>query len=317
MHRKFLVVCFSIAALALPALAQTSNLNGTWKLNVSKSSFGSFPPPAGETNTITVTGSDFKEQVTSSSAQGSQTYARGCALDGKEVVLAADDPRAHIGAVTLSKIQCSLQGNSVVVLETANLRGTELTDKLTFSPSDDGKTMTMDSHIASATINGDRKMVYDKQEGSSATAAPAASSAASSGPHPDLSGTWELSLSKSNFFQIPPPASQTDTIVEHDPAIDITADQKGGMMGDTNTKESFTTDGKESTWPGMGGATVSGTAHWDGSALVVDSKTSFQGADVKIKDTFTLSADGKTLTDVTHIESGMGDFDMNTVYDKQ
>ncbi len=30
-----------------------------------------------------------------------------------------------------------------------------------------------------------------------------------------------------------------------------------------------------------------------------------------------LSGDGKTLTEVTHVESGMGNFDSTSVYDKQ
>jgi hypothetical protein len=67
----------------------------------------------------------------------------------------------------------------------------------------------------------------------------------------------------------------------------------------------------------MGGAPTTSTAHWDGAALVVDSKLSFQGTDVKVKDTYTLSSDGKTLTQVTHVESGMGNFDSTSVYDKQ
>ena len=67
----------------------------------------------------------------------------------------------------------------------------------------------------------------------------------------------------------------------------------------------------------MGGAQVNSTAHWDGVSLVVDSKTSFQGSDVTIKDTYTPSGDGKTLKEVAHVESGMGNFDSTSVYDKQ
>jgi len=67
----------------------------------------------------------------------------------------------------------------------------------------------------------------------------------------------------------------------------------------------------------MGGTQVTGTAQWEGNALVIDAKTSFQGSDVKIKDTYTLSGDGTTLTEVTHVESGMGNFDSTSVYDKQ
>jgi hypothetical protein len=325
MHRKFLAISFAIAALALPSLAQSSKLNGTWKLNIANSTFGQFPPPISETDTIAVNGTDFKQQVTNVNAQGSQTYARACTIDGKEVTLAPDDPRAHLAGITLSKIQCAWQGTAVVFTETANLRGADLTDRLTFSPSDDGKTMTMDSHITSASINGDRKFVYDKQEASAAMADPApmavtpgaAAMIHVGGSQPNFTGTWKLNIPKSNFGQVPPPTSQTDTIDHSEPSVKIAEDQKGGMMGDMNLATTLSTDGKETTSPGMGGAPVTSTAHWDGIALVVDSKTSFQGSDIKIKDTYTLSGDGKTLTEVTHVESGMGNFDSTSVYDKQ
>jgi hypothetical protein len=139
----------------------------------------------------------------------------------------------------------------------------------------------------------------------------------SGGSQPNLTGTWKLDIPKSNFGQIPPPASQTDTIDDSEPSVKIAEDQKGGMMGDMNLTSTLSTDGKETTSPGMGGAPTTSTAHWDGVALVVDSKFSFQGTDVKVKDTYTLSSDGKTLTEVTHVESGMGNFDSTSVYDKQ
>jgi len=329
MHRKIFLILAAVAALALPSVAQTTGLNGSWKLDNAKSNFGTFPPPASETDTITVSGTDFKQQVTTANQQGSQSYTRACTIDGKEVVLTPDDPRGHLGAITLSKIQCAFQGSSVVFTETANLRGTELTDRLTFSPSDDGKTMTMDSHITSATINGDRKLVYDRVDASAAAAsmaspAPMAATPgaaamihAGGGDPPNLGGTWTLDVPKSNFGQMPAPASQTDTIEDNEPAVKITEDQKGGMMGDMNLVTTLSTDGNPSTSAGMGGAQVTSTAHWEGASLVVNSKTSFQGSDITIKDTYTLSADGKTLTEVTHVESGMGNFDSTSVYDKK
>jgi len=325
MHRKIFVAAFAVAALALPSLAQSSGLNGTWKLNVSKSNFGQFPPPTSETDTITVTGNEFKQEFTSVTARGDQKGMRSCTVDGKEVNLTPDDKRVQIGAIKLSKMQCSWEGKAVVFLETVDFNGGVLTDKLTFSPSDDGKTMTMDSHITSATMNGDRKLVYDAADASAASpsgVAPTAGAAAmihtgSGDPAPNLSGTWVLNISKSNFGQIPPPASQTDTIDDSEPSVKITEDQKGGMMGDINITTAISTDGKETTSKGMGDADVKSTARWEGSTLVIDSKTNFQGGDVKIKDSYSLSADGKTLTEVTHVESGMGNFDSTSVYDKK
>src|SRR5579863_7044482 len=162
MNRKILAAVFAVAAFALPSLAQSNGLNGTWKLNVAKSNFGQFPPPTSETDTITVSGNDFKQQFTSVNSRGTQNGLRSCTVDGKEVSLTPDDPRVQMNGIKLSKMQCSWQGSAVVFLETVDFNGGVLTDKLTFSPSDDGKTMTMDSHITSATMNGDRKLVYDR-----------------------------------------------------------------------------------------------------------------------------------------------------------
>jgi hypothetical protein len=316
MHRKFLAMTIAVAAFALPGLAQDSKLNGNWKLNVSKSSFGQFPPPTSETDTVTVKGNDFKQQFTTVNARGTQNNLRSCTVDGTEVTLAPDDPRVQIGGIKLTKMQCSWEGKAVVFFETVNLNGGVLTDKLTFS-SDDGQTMTMTSHISSATMNGDRKLVYDKEDGSASAAPGAAAMIHTGAGAPNLSGIWKLNISKSNFGQLPPPASQTNTIDDSEPSVKVAEDQKGGMMGDMNITSTFDTTGKETKSAGMGGADVTSVAHWDGVALVIDSKTSFQGNDVKIKDSYTLSGDGKTLTEVTHVESGMGNFDTTSVYDKQ
>lgn len=327
MDRRLLCIFVGAATLAMPAVAQQSaSFNGTWTLNNAKSNFGQFPPPQTETDTIQINGSDFQQHVTSVTARGTQQYTRACTLDGKEVAFAPGDPKAQLApGLTLSKIQCGWDGNDVVVKETVPMRGAELTDKLTFSVSPDGSTLTMGSQISSATMNGERKLVYDKG-GSADVAAPAAGGMAASsgaaamihsGSSSNLTGTWKLDIPKSNFGQMQPPASQVDTIADDEPSVKISVDQKGGMMGDTAYTESLTTDGKSATWPGMGGSQVTGTAQWNGNSLVIDSKTSFQGSDVKIKDTFTLGPDGTTLTEATHVESGMGNFDSTSVFDKQ
>jgi len=326
MDRRFLVILCGAAALAMPALAQNgASMNGTWTLDNAKSSFGQFPPPQSETDTIQINGSDFQQHVTSVSARGTQSYTRECTLDGKEVTFAPDDPKAQLmPGLKLSKIQCGWDGDSVVVTETVPFQGSNLTDKLTFSA--DGSTLTMTSHISSASMNGDRKLVYDKGGSAEAAATPGAGGMASTpgasamihtgGSQPNLSGTWKLDAAKSNFGQLQAPASQVDTITQDGPSVKIAVDQKGGMMGDMAYTEALTTDGTSATWAGMGGSQVTGTAQWNGDALVVDQKTSFQGNDVKIKDTYTLSADGSTLTDVTHVESGMGNFDTTTIFTK-
>ncbi len=324
MHRKFVAIAVAVAAFALPGMAQDSKLNGHWTLNLSKSNFGQFPPPTSENDTITVNGNSFRQEYVTVTSRGTQNVLRSCTVDGKEVAN-PDESQVNLGGpMKLAKMQCSWDGKSVVFLETLNIQGGVLTDKISFIPSDDGSTMTIAGHIESpnAAINGDRKYVFDKGDSSASAAAPAATPGAAAMIHtgsgsPNLSGTWKLNVGKSNFGQLPPPASQVNTIDDSEPTVKITVDQKGGMMGDSTITSTVDTSGKESKNPGMGGADVISNAHWDGVALVIDSKTSFQGSDVKIKDSYTLSGDGKTLTEVTHVESGMGNFDETSVYDKQ
>ena len=317
MDRKIFVLLAAVAAFALPGLAQNSKLNGTWKLNAAKSDFGQFPPPASETDVIEINGAAFKQHVTSESSRGTSQYTRACTIDGKDTPLSPDNPNAHIGPVLLSKILCAWEGASLVITEGFKMQGADGTDKLTYSVSDDGTTLTLTSHITSAAMNADRKMVYDRQAASAAADPPAAGAPAASAPHPNLSGTWTLNIPKSDFGAGQPPASQVDTIDMNGGSVKVTTDQKGGFMGDINYTESFTTDGKESTWAGMGGAEVKGTARWDGATLVVDAKTSFQGSDVTIKDTYKLGDDGKTLFVTSHAGTSMGDFDSKMVFDKQ
>ena len=280
---------FAVAALALPGLAQDSKLNGTWKLNTAKSNFGQFPPPTSETDTLTVKGNEFKQESTSVTARGEQKGMRSCTVDGKEVTLTPDDTRVQLGAIKLSKMQCSWEGNAVVFLETASLNGSALTDKLTFSPSDDGKTMTMDSHITAAQPFSDRKLVYDKTDGSAAMADPPAGSEMAATPgaasmmhlgsaQPNFTGTWKLNVPKSNFGQIPPPASQDNTIEGQRPSVKIADRSKGRHDGRFEHRHHGRYDRKgNQESPGMGGAEVTSTAHWDGVALVVDSKVEFSG----------------------------------------
>src|SRR5580704_8230968 len=100
MSRKFFVICFAAALYVLPAWAQQgSKLNGTWRLDVASSNFGQFGAPQSETDVIQVNGTDFQQHVTSVTARGPQDYTRACTIDGKEVSLSPDDPKAHLGAV--------------------------------------------------------------------------------------------------------------------------------------------------------------------------------------------------------------------------
>lgn len=329
MYRKLLLIGSAVALFALPGMAQSSQLNGTWKLNASKSEMGQMGGGGSETDVVTVSGDQFTQKVASESPRGKQSYTRSCTVNGQEEKLSPDSPRAHIGPVVISSVKCEKNGDSIVFTEGFDMRGTPSTDQMTFTPSNDGKTMTMSRQISGA-MSMQQKMVFDRADDPSAdnSAAPPANGGMAATPgaeammhmggsHPDLSGTWNLDIPKSNFGQGQPPASEVETISESGDSVKIVDAQKGGMMGDMNTTEALTTDGQPSTWSGMGNAKVTGTAHWDGGNLVVDAKSDFQGSPVTINETYSLSPDGKTLTHVLHAKTSMGNFDSTSVYDKQ
>lgn len=134
---------------------------------------------------------------------------------------------------------------------------------------------------------------------------------------PDFSGTWKLNAAKSDFGQMPPPNSRTDKIEHKEPqvkeSVSMVSDQ-GEMQWDLT----YTTDGKESKGPGIGGqGEMASTAHWEGKTLVVDTKAKFQDSDVTIHGTTVLSDDGKVLTRTAHVAGPWGEGDQKMVFDKQ
>jgi hypothetical protein len=132
---------------------------------------------------------------------------------------------------------------------------------------------------------------------------------------PDFSGNWKLDADKSTFGPMPPPTSMTRKVVHKDP--DLAVDQaQSGDQGDQNTSMKYSTDGKETT-NSMMGNDVKSKAVWEGKTLVITSAANFGGADVKLTDKWSLSDDGKTLTDVLGISAPQGDFEMTFVLVKQ
>jgi hypothetical protein len=132
---------------------------------------------------------------------------------------------------------------------------------------------------------------------------------------PNFSGTWKLNVGKSDFGQMPPPDSRTDTIDHKDPVVKESTSMSTGQ-GDMQWDITYTTDGKDSKNTVMGSEMTS-NAHWEGRTLVVDSKANFGGNDMTIHGTVVLSDDGKTLTRQAHIVGPMGEGDQKMVFDKQ
>ena len=132
---------------------------------------------------------------------------------------------------------------------------------------------------------------------------------------PDFSGAWKLDPDKSNFGPMPAPDKMERKVSHKDPSLSVD-ESRSGAQGDMAMSFKYTTDGKESTNSFMG-QDMKSTAAWDGSALVINSKADFGGAEVKITSKWSLSADGKVLTDAWHIVSPQGEVDLVFVMNKQ
>lgn len=132
---------------------------------------------------------------------------------------------------------------------------------------------------------------------------------------PNFSGTWKLNVVKSDFGVLPPSNGRTDIIDHQDPNLKDTVSDDGAQ-GQQNYTLSMTTDGKEATNT-PGGLEMKSVATWSASSLSVNNKLQFQGSDVTIKTIWTLSDDGKTLTESAHLESQMGETDQKLIFEKQ
>jgi hypothetical protein len=156
----------------------------------------------------------------------------------------------------------------------------------------------------------------------SAVPAPASTPASTAAVSPNLAGTWNLNLSKSDYDQVPAPSSEILTFTQTGSAFTV-ATASDNERGKEVYTLPFTTDGTETPTPkGTFSDTatlqyLSTKAEWKGASLVVTQKILYEAAPGTLKSTFTLSADGKTLTRAMHISVDQGEFDTAAVFEKQ
>jgi hypothetical protein len=89
-----------------------------------------------------------------------------------------------------------------------------------------------------------------------------------------------------------------------------------GAQGEVTSELAYTTDGKPSVNKVQGGESK-GAAQWIGDKLMIESERVFQGATLKQKEIWSVSADGKTLTIDAHVSVPNGEFDVKQVFEKQ
>jgi len=131
---------------------------------------------------------------------------------------------------------------------------------------------------------------------------------------PNFSGTWKANMSKSDFGRGPAPEARLDRITHADPNLKDTITQRN-QQGEITYDMNYSTDGKE-TSNTVRGNQFKSTVHWDAAELVIESIGTL-GGHVTLKDRWSLSADGKTLTIQRHAARTFGSTEQKIVFDKQ
>ena len=138
--------------------------------------------------------------------------------------------------------------------------------------------------------------------------------------NPDLNGTWKLNTTKSEFSPAPQPSSQTEVISVAGDTITVafTSAAEDGRQKYTYTLK---LGARETPLPKpevneTALSIVGAKAEWKNAALVVSQTITYQGGPGTIVSTYTLSADGKTLTKTMNVAIDQGNFELKAVYDK-
>jgi hypothetical protein len=333
MYWKMWAVVLAVAALTWTGLAQDKpNFSGTWKLNVDKSDFGPVPGPSVQTDVIEQNGQNIKINVSAETEAGKKEFTVTYVTDGKEVALSADAPAAHPAPeVTLESISAAWEGATLVVNQKLTYGDQPVTGVSRYTLSPDGKVLTISSEYASQMGDASRTFVFEKVDsgtaGVSAMAAPAAAaspapskamaSSSTSSAKPNFTGIWVLDASKSDFGQIPPPDSRTDTIEHKEPSFKVSVNQTGGPMGQMTFTVDLVTDGKTvSKWT-VFGSDAKSTAHWEGNTLVAQTDAKIQDQSATFVSKYTLGSDGNTLDVQGHFSGPMGEGDTKLVFVKK
>jgi hypothetical protein len=137
----------------------------------------------------------------------------------------------------------------------------------------------------------------------------------------DFSGTWKLNENKSNFGEGPRFASSQLVVTQNGDKLTVERTMKNRNGEEMKRNSNYTLDGKEYE------ETVRNrprkvTASWadEGKEITITSSSKFErnGEEMEFnsKETWKLSADGKSLTVDSNISSPRGERKMQLVYDK-
>jgi hypothetical protein len=112
---------------------------------------------------------------------------------------------------------------------------------------------------------------------------------------PNLTGTWVMAADKSDFGPMPAPKVRTDVVDHKEPNLTIKRSLSGPDGAPVSVDLKYAVDGKTYTNTTPQGD-IKSTLKWDGKTLVVTSQVPTPNGDAEVTDRFSLSDDGKTLT---------------------
>ena len=132
----------------------------------------------------------------------------------------------------------------------------------------------------------------------------------------NFTGTWKMNPAKSDFGRGAGLTSRLDRISHNDPNLNDTIISQTIEQGEITSTMSYTTDGRESTNYPIG-IEYKSSARWVGDELVIESRSPARGQ-ANLKDRWSLSPDGQTLTIRRHASAGLaGSADLKIVFDRQ
>jgi hypothetical protein len=140
----------------------------------------------------------------------------------------------------------------------------------------------------------------------------AAAMSARAAAQPDFSGTWQADLKASDFGAMGAPERAMLTVTHKEPEVTIHSEisvQGNPIMWEATCK----TDGKECKGT-KGDVTIA--VQWQGTSLLLNRSISVGGMSLKVKETWTLSADGKTLTSARDLSGDQGSLSQKVIYTK-
>jgi hypothetical protein len=151
---RWSVVAFLVLAVGALSAQSKPDLSGEWKMVPAKSDFGAMPAPTSAVLKVTHNEPELKVTNTQTGEQGTFTIESTYTTDGKECV-----NKGRMGEI---KSTLKWDGIVLVIESKADFQGTPVTITNRWTQSEDGKTLTVNTHFASSMGEGDAKVVYEK-----------------------------------------------------------------------------------------------------------------------------------------------------------